>query len=159
MKKMLALASLFFLLFSSSAYAGEGIKSVGESLSGIMLSQGVSSINQIDCKKVAEQQFGELGDALMEQMHPGEAHEAMDAMMGGEGSETLESVHASMGKSYLRCNGFGMMSAPMGPWMMWGNNFQPPFVDYSILWLVLAVLAASIALNIYLASKAGGNKK
>lgn len=71
------------------------------------------------CSKLTEVQLEIIGDYLMEQMHPGEAHELMDRMMGGEGSESLRLVHISMAKR-LYCNdlsgavnygiaGYGMM--------------------------------------------------
>ena len=44
------------------------------------------------CSKLTEGQLEMIGDYLMEQMHPGEAHELMDKMMGGEGSESLRLV-------------------------------------------------------------------
>src|SRR3989344_1750392 len=129
---------LVFMLFSMHAYASENIASPAEVLSEIQASQGAFSIEQIDCGKVTELQFEKLGDALMEQMHPGEIHEAMDAMMGGEGSEPLKAIHVSMGRSYLRCNGgntmmgstrngmmgFGMMQPITGSWQ------APAYTDY-----------------------------
>lgn len=72
------------------------------------------------CSKLTENQLEILGDYLMEQIHPGQAHELMDRMMGGEGSESLRLMHIAMAKR-LYCNdvsdavnygmmGYGMMS-------------------------------------------------
>lgn len=52
---------------------------------------------QVPCEELSESDLEELGDYYMEQMHPGEAHERMDAMMGGEGTEELRQAHVSMG--------------------------------------------------------------
>ena len=69
----------------------------------------------ISCEKLTDEQLESLGDYYMEQMHPGEAHELMDNMMGGEGSESLKQVHINMAKR-LYCNentyiGYGMMGS------------------------------------------------
>jgi hypothetical protein len=71
--------------------------------------------------------LGELGDAVMSEIHPDpQTHEWMDQMMGGEGSESLASAHRWMGYRYLAGGygrGFGMMSGGMmGPGMM-GRGF------------------------------------
>lgn len=58
------------------------------------------------CSKLSEPQLETLGDYLMEQMHPGEAHETMDKIMGGEGSESLRLMHIAMAKR-LYCNDAG----------------------------------------------------
>lgn len=58
------------------------------------------------CSALSETQLEALGDYLMEQMHPGEAHETMDKMMGGEGSESLRFMHISMAQR-LYCNDVG----------------------------------------------------
>ncbi len=110
--KLLVLLPLLLLSASAAAHSGASVESV---LSEIMSAQQAANAAGIDCNKVAEHQFEELGDALMEQMHPGSAHETMDAMMGGEGSEQLKAMHVSMGKSYLRCDGYAAM---MGTGMM-----------------------------------------
>ena len=55
------------------------------------------------CSKLTESQLENLGDYLMEQIHPGQAHEVMDKMMGGEGSESLRLMHIAMAKR-LYCN-------------------------------------------------------
>ena len=50
------------------------------------------------CAQLSEKQFETVGDYLMEQMHPGQAHEVMDKMMGGEGSESLRLMHIAIAK-------------------------------------------------------------
>ena len=40
------------------------------------------------CSELNDTQLEMIGDYYMEQIHPGEQHEYMDAMMGGEGSCT-----------------------------------------------------------------------
>lgn len=115
-----------------------------EVLQEITQAQGVSSVSQVDCAKVADSQLEELGDAWMEQIHPGETHDYMDQMMGGEGSESLRQAHIQMGRNYLGCGtygnyGYGMMGGGLpaqtgwgmmggydnyGPMMGW-NGYQP----------------------------------
>lgn len=88
----------------------------------------------IGCSQLTEEQLEAIGDYYMEQMHPGEAHEMMDQMMGGEGSESLRQVHINMARR-LYCNeniyiGYGMMGSGgmMGGGMMsmfGGRQFAP----------------------------------
>ena len=59
--------------------------------------------SKIPCSSLNENQLEILGDYLMEQMHPGEAHEVMDKMMGGEGSESLRLTHIAMARR-IYCN-------------------------------------------------------
>lgn len=73
------------------------------------------------CSKLTENQLEILGDYLMEQMHPGEAHEAMDKMMGGEGSESLRQMHIAMAKR-IYCNDVsGMVNYGMMGMMGYGG--------------------------------------
>lgn len=81
------------------------------------------------CSQLTEEQLEIIGDYLMEQMHPGEAHELMDNMMGGEGSESLRLMHIAMAKR-LYCNdisssvGYGMMGyGMMGTGLRAGKNY------------------------------------
>ena len=94
----------------------------------------------IGCDKLTNEQLESIGDYYMEQMHPGEAHEIMDNMMGGEGSESLKQVHINMAKR-LYCNenvggmmGGGMMNMMMGGGMM-GN--YPAYYGYNSFWNIL----------------------
>ena len=82
------------------------------------------------CSKLTENQLEMIGDYYMEQMHPGEAHTAMDNMMGGDGSESLKLMHIAIAKR-IYCNeinssidyGYrGMMGSSYGQGMM--GNFQ-----------------------------------
>src|SRR3990167_5833426 len=105
----------------------------------------------IGCDKLTDEQLESIGDYYMEQMHPGEAHEIMDNMMGGEGSESLKQVHINMAKR-LYCNenvymGYGIMGSG-GMMNMMGS--YPANYDYSnygywnIFWILL--FAATIFL-------------
>ena len=124
--------------------------------------------SKTSCGKLSDEQLEAIGDYYMEQMHPGEAHEIMDNMMGGEGSESLKQVHINMAKR-LYCNenvyiGYGMMGSwgmtnMMGRGMM-GN--YPAGYDYSnygywnIFWILL--LAAVIFLVVWIIHRFGIKK-
>jgi len=55
---------------------------------------------KIPCDQLSEDQLELMGDYYMEQMHPGKAHEQMDAMMGGDGSDELQKIHIQMARSF-----------------------------------------------------------
>jgi len=129
--------------------------SIASVLPDILEKYGVQSAKNLDCKKLTAREFETIGDAVMEDIHPGDAHEQMDEMMGGEGSDSLEAMHVQMGKNYLGCNssgnfsfGQGMMGGTWGlnnnstSMMGWGRT-----VGYSWIWtlscLVLYLSAVS----------------
>lgn len=61
----------------------EHAESVEVVLQNILSSQNVRTVQELDLSKVSDDEWERLGDAVMELQHPGEAHEAMDRMMGG----------------------------------------------------------------------------
>jgi len=76
------------------------------------------------CSELSESQLEAMGDYYMEQMHPGEAHEVMDEMMGGEGSESLKQMHIAMAKR-IYCNDIsGMANYGMMGYGMMGTGFK-----------------------------------
>ena len=95
--------------------SGQHSESVEDVLQEILNSQNVTTVQELDLSKVSDEEWEELGDAVMELQHPGEAHQVMDQMMGGEGSESLKQMHINMGKAYL---GYG--NTQYGPGMMAG---------------------------------------
>ena len=82
------------------------------------------------CDQLSDADLALIGDYYMEQMHPGDAHEQMDQMMGGEGSESLELMHINMAKSmYCGENDNGMM----GYGMMRGGNMAYGMTGYGMM--------------------------
>jgi uncharacterized membrane protein len=148
MKKAMVWAVLFAVFLGSHAFAQE--HDFAETK--LLIESGIR------CSQLTNGQLEEIGDYYMEQMHPGEAHELMDRMMGGEGSESLKQVHINIARR-LYCNenvyvGYGMMSGGMMNMMrggMMGN--YPLSYGYSnygygnVFWIVL--LGAAIALFAY----------
>jgi len=145
------------------SHAGETIKSVDEVVAEILSKQNAATISQLDCTKIFDAEFEELGDAVMERMAGShELHEQMDAMMGGEGSESLRAMHVTMGANWLGCGtgsfqGMmgGRMNGGMMPMMMrmMGNYYPAYFTGYDFLlafavvgWVLFAVLLALLVL-------------
>lgn len=91
-------------------------ESVEKVLQEMLSKQKVSTIQELNLSKISNDDWEHLGDAVMELEHPGEAHEVMDRMMGGEGSKLLRQMHINMGKAYL---GYG---GNYGPGMMMGRG-------------------------------------
>ncbi len=124
------------------------------------IEEGKKLVNSgINCDKLSNEQLEAIGDYYMEQMHPGEAHEIMDNMMGGEGSESLRQVHINMAKR-LYCNdnlyiGYGMMGSGgmMGMMNMMGsypaNYAYSDYGYWNIFWILL--FAAVIFLIVWTA--------
>ena len=124
--------------------------------------------SKISCNKLSNEQLESIGDYYMEQMHPGKAHEIMDNMMGGEGSESLKQVHINMAKR-LYCNenvyiGYGMMGSwgmtnMMGRGMMGSYPASYAYNNYgywNIFWILL--FAAVIFLIVWIIHRFGIKK-
>jgi len=128
-------------------------KTVQAVLKQIRENHGISSDQPIDCNQVSDQEFEELGDALMGVMHPDpKQHQFMDRMMGGEGSPNLSLTHRMMGARYLGCYvPGGNMPASMGFGMMGGGmmgDFHRHMMDYGdggpFMWILLLVIAVVV---------------
>lgn len=128
--------------------------------------------SEISCDKLTDEQLEAMGDYYMEQMHPGEAHEMMDQMMGGEGSDSLKQMHIQMAKR-LYCNedvggmmgggmmnmmGSGGMMNMMGTNMMGGSFGGGSWWLWSFVGMLfwIALLVALILLIIWLYKKVTG---
>ncbi|PJC23771.1 hypothetical protein CO058_01695 [candidate division WWE3 bacterium CG_4_9_14_0_2_um_filter_35_11] len=140
----------------TQAESGMKPESVETILKDILKEQNVSTVQKLDVAKVSDTQWEMLGDAVMEIQHPGQAHEIMDQMMGGEGSDSLKQMHINMGKRYLGygSNSIGMMGYGNRSFgntvgMMGYGNHSSYFGSYGILaattWiLVIAFLISGI---------------
>jgi len=145
MKKMLFVMIVIALAFIGLAYAQEDFTEAKQ-----LIDSGVG------CTDLTDGQLEIIGDYYMEQMHPGEAHEIMDEMMGGEGSESLKQIHTNMARR-LHCDeniyvGYGVMgyggmmgglwgNNVVGPGMMWGYGYGPG-------WSIINLLSAGVLLGL-----------
>lgn len=87
--------------------------------------------SKVNCDKLSDEQLETIGEYYMEQMHPGEAHEAMHEMMGmEEGTEYHQQVHVNMARMMYCGEGgmmgsggmMGMMQGMMGDGNMMGSG-------------------------------------
>ncbi len=88
--RKLAFVFLLLLGFSGLVHANAVQIEAGKAL----VEQGAP------CTALNEAQMEQIGEYYMELRHPGQAHEWMDAMMGGEGSESLRLAHVRMGQVF-----------------------------------------------------------
>ena len=118
-----------------------------------MIAQGQAIVQQgLSCDKLSDDQLQSVGEYLMEQMHPGPAHDAMDKMMGLDQNPTedkafhvrlAQSMYCGQGGMMGGNGGYGMMSGYRG--MMGGNGgygmmgWTGSTPVMGILWLVILV--------------------
>jgi uncharacterized membrane protein len=130
---------------------------------------GIGPDEAINPRKVSDEDLEEVGEAVMSIMHPDPAvHRLMDDMMGGEGTESVASMHRAMGYNYLSGNvnrgfsqnrrgpGFGGMMSPgmmgggmMGYGMMGQGSMFFPFGGW-IMWILIIVV---IGVVVYLVTR------
>ena len=110
-----AIFVLFLLMGTNVRAATETTNSATDEFA-----EGKALIDQkIACQQVSQDQLEKVGDYYMEQMMPGAAHENMEQILGGEGSESLRQAHIFMARRWY-CGdaaGYGMMG------MMFGNGY------------------------------------
>lgn len=174
-KTFIAIAAGVILLVAGTASAQMGMmggyggypsatatdQGIMNTLQAIYQSQGAQA--SIDCSKVTDDQFEKLGDEYMDVMLFNDAqHEAMDRMMGGEGSASLRQAHINMGRSYLGCwsnytsgpiympmmygfgqtGSYGLMGSPYGAWSGYENLGWAHQVTMVLVWVLLGLLIA-----------------
>jgi len=101
----LLILSLFIILSTMplAAHDNEQEKRIEDILALIRQEQSVNEDQAIDPDKVSKDLLEELGDAVMSIRHQDEReHQWMDEMMGGEGSESLRTMHIAMGYRFLQ---------------------------------------------------------
>jgi Short C-terminal domain len=158
---------IFCFIFSLALVIPEAIsnKSLDNILSEIRKEQGIKQNEKINPDKVSEKKLEELGDQLMEIMIGNhEEHERMDAMMGGDGSKSLNAMHASIAYRYLSGVPFGMMgyngmmdgyrynrNYKGGSPMMWNNNYGMMGWGFGgwVMWIFILIVLIAIGLLIY----------
>lgn len=142
------IALLALLVLALPAVAADGDHGDFSEALGIIESQQA-------CGELTEAQFELLGDYYMELMHPGEAHEAMDAMMGGEGSRSLSLMHTRMGQNFYCGNSSGMGSGMMGGGMMgsygmMGGSYGMMGSGWSVWGVLYALLLVGLVVVVFL---------
>ena len=117
------------------------------------------------CDRLSDEQLEDIGDYYMEQIHPGESHELMDSMMGGEGSESLKQTHINIARR-IYCNddvyiGYGMMGSGgmmnlLGRGMMGSYPASYDYINYGY-WSIfrISLLAAVIFLVVWIIRRYG----
>jgi hypothetical protein len=115
---VLALVALALATGSFAQSIMDEPRSVEAIIADIERQQGVSSPDQIKPDAVKPALVEELGDAVMGVIiGNADMHDAMDRMLGGDGSPRLSAFHTDLGQQYLR-NG-GLDGVRMGgPWGM-----------------------------------------
>ncbi len=85
--------------------------------------------SKISCDKLNDEQLEAIGEYLMEQMHPGESHEAMHKMMGiEEGTEYHEQFHVNMAKMMYCDTNYTTYGSMMGSRGMMGGGMMMPMM-------------------------------
>ena len=151
MKKILFIICMIFLLGVGIVFAHEHNFAETKQL----IDSGIS------CDKLSDEQLEAIGEYYMEQMHPGEAHELMDKMMGGEDSESLRKMHINMAKT-IYCNESGMMGSGemmgmmnmmdggmMGSGEMMGNSGSV-FGYWSFINILYIILLIGVIILVYI---------
>jgi hypothetical protein len=81
--------------------------------------------SHVACANLSDTQLESIGEYLMEQAHPGEAHEAMHEMMGiKDGSPEEEQMHRQIAQMMYCGGATGMMNGTLNHPMM-ARGFAP----------------------------------
>lgn len=117
--RLAAVAAALLFTFGATAALADQSKPLADVIAEIRTAQGLKADQTIDCSKVTDAQFEEVGEAWMDLMIPDpQRHEMMDRMMGGPGSASLANAHRMMGARYLGCISDDSYGGMMMPGMM-----------------------------------------
>ena len=105
--------------------------------------------SKVSCNQLTDEQLEALGDYYMEQIHPGEQHEMMDEMMGGEGSETLKQAHINMARR-IYCGENVSMSEMMMQNMPMMNGGRTTTDSTNILNTFYLIILSGVIILVYL---------
>lgn len=96
-------------------------QTIDEVLNDLLVGFDVERPQDLDCSEIVDHDFSHMGEAIMLYMHPDKdrLHSVIDAL-GGEGSDSLTTTRAEIGKRYLGCE-----DAKYGPLMM-HNLYNTP---------------------------------
>lgn len=141
---------LITVIFISMAFSLMSVSAHGEET----LAEAEHLIeDEVSCEDLTDEQLEAIGDYYMEQMHPGEAHEKMDEMMGGEGSESLKNMHISMAYRFYCDEEITSESTqenmPMGNMMGYSGN-SSNYLGFQILPLFAAIIIILLIMLIYM---------
>ncbi|RMD45247.1 hypothetical protein D6829_02805 [Candidatus Pacearchaeota archaeon] len=158
MKKQLIFCLIIFLALTT------GIAAATENHSAVFSRAKEIISSKKSCDFLSDSDLEALGEYFMEQMHPGEEHELMDARMGGEGSEALRQAHIRMGTGFY-CRQSGRKYTMMGEMM--GMRFEGYSKGSMVMWFfywicAILILLILILIFIFLVKKInekGGKRK
>ncbi|PJC45338.1 hypothetical protein CO037_01965 [Candidatus Pacearchaeota archaeon CG_4_9_14_0_2_um_filter_30_8] len=169
-KKFLVFAIALVYLFGSLAFFVSA-----HSAEELAQAKSIIDVGTV-CSQLNSTQLAMIGEYYMEQIHPGEAHEQMDAMMGGEGSQTLEQMHIAMAyrfycdssnptgsdySSYGMMGGQGMMGNSVDGYGMMNSYYNSWYnwILVAFFILIIGLIIAVTVLALKLKDKGKGKRK
>jgi len=143
-RAQIILTLVLFMLLSYTGVAGaQETRSVDTILNQIRTEQGISDTSQINPDRVSQAVLIELGDVLSESMMGSDAHIRMENMMGGEGSDSLNTMYARMGRNYLVNYPYSGPYSPMHYGMMgyfgWAGMMVMGFIMVAVVIILVMV--------------------
>ena len=116
------LAILILLLLAAAAVTADEAhgRDVETIVGEILHDTGASSLSAVSPDAVSPALLEELGDGVMGLLLDDWHHERMDAMLGGEGSDSLAAYHRDLGEQYIISGG------KLNGSRSWGGGWMGP---------------------------------
>ncbi len=130
-----------FLVMAAATIAHEGGSEENEIAEGKELfDSGVS------CDELDDEQLEAVGEYLMEQMHPGEAHDLMHKMMGiEEGTSYHDQFHINLAQAMYCDTAAGSTNAATGGSGMMGTGGMMPMMPMMRMMPMMSAMAGQSA--------------